>query len=149
MATQTLPRQTSQKMFLGEFVTLSLVRDGLVSTVCLFLHRKHVWRGIFDSVEGLGFFLFVQMLLQSLNFVYTKCVILSQLWIVGQPRRNLLLVTLYYLFSVNYWYRSALFFSYTGWFWQQDQSFQTHFQRRWEQTILLCSGQNIKFAALT
>lgn len=42
MATQTLPRQTSQNMFLGEFVTLSLVRDGLVSTVYLFLHRKHV-----------------------------------------------------------------------------------------------------------
>lgn len=42
MATQTLPVQTSQSMFLDKFATLSVVRSGLVSAVCLFLHGKDV-----------------------------------------------------------------------------------------------------------
>lgn len=42
MATQSLPGQTSRSMFLDKFATLSLVRNGLVSAACLFLHRKDV-----------------------------------------------------------------------------------------------------------
>ena len=104
MATWTLPGQTSQSMFLDKFVTLSLASDGLVSAVCLFLHGKNMWRDMSDSTESLRF-LFGQTLLQSLSFVCAKCVVLSQLWMVGdplpEPRSNLLLVTLCYLLFAN------------------------------------------------
>lgn len=42
MATQTLPGQTSQSMFLDKFATLSVASNGLVSAMYLFLHGKDV-----------------------------------------------------------------------------------------------------------